>query len=303
MCRTTKNAFEPIDFSLLITREVQVRELISKLSEEKNSAIQQNKRLHQELHVYCSHNFSEAKIGLAAGVTAFLCLYTCIIGFKPAKVNITSELPLGSGCVNLDLNNKGWFMFVDSELELELLKRESSRSRDGISLMYVILIGSLSKIDLENMVRSGNVTFDVARLLLRPTMELATTDIASSVLAALNESSIRKVYLVGRRGPVQAACTAKELLEILGIKDLYIHIRNVDLLTTSSSSSDEGQSIYSHFSRFGICKFGPSCKYDHSVTNDILASSNGYDQGRPFQFNCFGDEYGEWEVEQMRSVW
>ncbi|KAK1378612.1 hypothetical protein POM88_025356 [Heracleum sosnowskyi] len=259
MCRTTKNAFEPIDFSLLITREVQVRELISKLSEEKNSAIQQNKRLHQELHVYWSHNFSEAKIGLAAGVTAFLCLYTCIIGFKPAKVNITSELPLGSGlgssasvcvslsavfialsgCVNLDLNNKGWFMFVDSELELELLKRESSRSRDGISLMYVILIGSLSKIDLENMVRSGNVAFDVARLLLRPTMELATTDIASSVLAALNESSIRKVYLVGRRGPVQAACTAKELPEILGIKDLYIHIRNVDLLTTSSSSSDE----------------------------------------------------------------
>lgn len=26
----------------------------------------------------------------------------------------------------------------------------------------------------------------------------------------------RKVYLVGRRGPVQAACTAKELRELLG---------------------------------------------------------------------------------------
>ncbi|KAK1399048.1 hypothetical protein POM88_008911 [Heracleum sosnowskyi] len=90
------------------------------------------------------------------------------------------------------------------------------------------------------------------------------------------------------------------LPEILGIKDLYIHIRNVDLLTTSS---DEGQSICSHFSRFGICKFGPSCKYDHSVTNDILASSNGSDQGRHFQFNYFRDEYGEWEVEQMWSVW
>lgn len=27
----------------------------------------------------------------------------------------------------------------------------------------------------------------------------------------------RKVYLVGRRGPVQAACTTKELREVLGI--------------------------------------------------------------------------------------
>ncbi|KAK1372713.1 hypothetical protein POM88_028906 [Heracleum sosnowskyi] len=63
-----------------------------------------------------------------------------------------------------------------------------------------------------------------------------------------------------------------------------------------------GQSICSHFSRFRICKFGPSCKYNHSVPNDILASSNGSDQGRPFQFNYFGDEYGEWEVEHMRSV-
>uniref|UniRef100_A0A2P2LFK6 NADPH:adrenodoxin oxidoreductase n=1 Tax=Rhizophora mucronata TaxID=61149 RepID=A0A2P2LFK6_RHIMU len=62
----------------------------------------------------------------------------------------------------------------------------------------------------------GNVALDVARILLRPTTELATTDIASHALAALEQSSIRKVYLVGRRGPVQAACTAKELRELLG---------------------------------------------------------------------------------------
>ncbi|XP_011087149.1 NADPH:adrenodoxin oxidoreductase, mitochondrial isoform X2 [Sesamum indicum] len=78
----------------------------------------------------------------------------------------------------------------------------------------------------------GNVALDVARILLRPTAELARTDIASHALAALEESSIRKVYLVGRRGPVQAACTAKELREVLGIKDLHIHIQPADLVTT-----------------------------------------------------------------------
>ncbi|EPS70586.1 hypothetical protein M569_04174, partial [Genlisea aurea] len=79
----------------------------------------------------------------------------------------------------------------------------------------------------------GNVALDVARILLRPPLELSTTDIASHALSALEESCIRKVYLVGRRGPVQAAFTAKELCEILGIKNVGICIHHADLITTS----------------------------------------------------------------------
>lgn len=37
----------------------------------------------------------------------------------------------------------------------------------------------------------GNVGLDVARILLRSTSELASTDIASHALTALEESSIR----------------------------------------------------------------------------------------------------------------
>ncbi|OMO59599.1 hypothetical protein CCACVL1_24734 [Corchorus capsularis] len=84
----------------------------------------------------------------------------------------------------------------------------------------------------------GNVALDVARILLRPTSELAKTDIASHALTALEQSSIRKVYLVGRRGPVQAACTAKELREVLGIKDLHIHIEEADLKLTPADEEE-----------------------------------------------------------------
>ncbi|XP_057960459.1 mevalonate kinase-like isoform X2 [Malania oleifera] len=83
-------------------------------------------------------NIPEAKIGLISGVTAFLWLYTSIQGFKPAKLVVTSELPLGSGlgssaafCVSLsaallalsdsvelDHSHQGWLMFGESELEL-----------------------------------------------------------------------------------------------------------------------------------------------------------------------------------------
>lgn len=78
----------------------------------------------------------------------------------------------------------------------------------------------------------------MARILLRPTTELATTDISCHALAALRESSIRKVYLVGRRGAAQAAFTAKELREVLGIKDLSIEIRQADLSKTPADEEE-----------------------------------------------------------------
>ncbi|KAM7276195.1 hypothetical protein ACFE04_018061 [Oxalis oulophora] len=96
----------------------------------------------------------------------------------------------------------------------------------------------LKRTDTAVILGQGNVALDVARVLLRPSVELATTDIASYALAALEESSIRKVYLVGRRGPVQAACTAKELREVLGIKNLYIHIHEADLHTTPADEEE-----------------------------------------------------------------
>lgn len=90
----------------------------------------------------------------------------------------------------------------------------------------------LKSTDTAVILGQGNVALDVARVLLRPTTELATTDIASHALAALEESSIRAVYLVGRRGPAQIACTAKELREILGIHNVDILIQESDLLLT-----------------------------------------------------------------------
>ncbi|CAL5339259.1 unnamed protein product [Camellia sinensis] len=100
------------------------------------------------------------------------------------------------------------------------------------------LAPDLKSTDTAVILGQGNVALDVARILLRPTAELATTDIASHALAALEESSIRKVYLVGRRGPVQAACTTKEFREVLGIKDLHINIQEADLVKTPADEEE-----------------------------------------------------------------
>jgi ferredoxin--NADP+ reductase len=60
----------------------------------------------------------------------------------------------------------------------------------------------------------GNVAIDVARILCRTADELAKTDIADYALEALSQSRIKEVYLLGRRGPAQAAFTNPELREL-----------------------------------------------------------------------------------------
>ncbi|HXH82553.1 MAG TPA: FAD-dependent oxidoreductase [Candidatus Tectomicrobia bacterium] len=60
----------------------------------------------------------------------------------------------------------------------------------------------------------GNVAIDVARILCRTPEELARTDIADHALEALRASRVREVYLLGRRGPAQAAFTNPEIKEL-----------------------------------------------------------------------------------------
>ncbi|HEY4723575.1 MAG TPA: FAD-dependent oxidoreductase [Anaerolineae bacterium] len=60
----------------------------------------------------------------------------------------------------------------------------------------------------------GNVAIDVARMLCLTSEELAETDTADYAQAALNNSRIKEVYVLGRRGPAQAAFTNPEIKEI-----------------------------------------------------------------------------------------
>jgi ferredoxin--NADP+ reductase len=60
----------------------------------------------------------------------------------------------------------------------------------------------------------GNVAIDVARILVRTPEELEKTDMAAHAIDVLRESRVEEVYLLGRRGPAQAAFTNPEVKEI-----------------------------------------------------------------------------------------
>lgn len=64
------------------------------------------------------------------------------------------------------------------------------------------------------VVGNGNVAVDVARILMRSRAELEQTDIAAHALDALRKSQVREVFILGRRGPEQAAFKPAELKEL-----------------------------------------------------------------------------------------
>jgi ferredoxin--NADP+ reductase len=65
----------------------------------------------------------------------------------------------------------------------------------------------------------GNVAVDVCRILCRTPEELEKTDIADYALEALRKSRVKEVYMIGRRGPAQAAYTYPEAKEIGELED------------------------------------------------------------------------------------
>ncbi|HZF44536.1 MAG TPA: pyridine nucleotide-disulfide oxidoreductase, partial [Sphingomonadaceae bacterium] len=64
------------------------------------------------------------------------------------------------------------------------------------------------------VVGNGNVALDVARILAKTRDEFHGSDIVGHALDALDASAVRRITIVGRRGPHQIAMTPKELGEL-----------------------------------------------------------------------------------------
>jgi ferredoxin--NADP+ reductase len=93
----------------------------------------------------------------------------------------------------------------------------------------------------------GNVAIDVARILCRTVDELRTTDIADYALEALSKSHIKEVYLLGRRGPAQAAFTPPEIKEVGEMADADVVVlpeeAQLDPLSQAAVASASDRSV------------------------------------------------------------
>lgn len=80
---------------------------------------------------------------------------------------------------------------------------------------YADLNPDLTAGDRAVVIGQGNVAIDVTRILLAPLDELRKTDITEQTIETLSKSKVRDVKVIGRRGPLQAPYTIKELRELL----------------------------------------------------------------------------------------
>lgn len=70
----------------------------------------------------------------------------------------------------------------------------------------------------------GNVAIDVARILCKTHEELMQTDMADYAIEALSKSKVKQVYILGRRGPAQAAFSPPEIKEMGELADADVFV-------------------------------------------------------------------------------
>ena len=90
------------------------------------------------------------------------------------------------------------------------------------------------------VVGNGNVAVDCARMLALGADELRGTDTADHAIDVLNADAVKEIVILGRRGPVQAAFTNPELLELgeLEHADIIVDPADLELDTASQAFLD-----------------------------------------------------------------
>ena len=109
------------------------------------------------------------------------------------------------------------------------------------------------------IIGQGNVAVDVCRILSKSVEELKATDIADHALEALAESKIKNIYMIGRRGPAQAAFTPQEAKELgeLALTEVVIQPEDLEL-----SAADEAE-----------LEMNPPKRKNVAMMRDLLAKS------------------------------
>jgi ferredoxin/flavodoxin---NADP+ reductase len=88
------------------------------------------------------------------------------------------------------------------------------------------------------VIGNGNVALDVARILVTDPEILARTDIADHALNALRQSKVREVVVVSRRGPVDAAFTATELIGLMSTEGVDIVVEADQIIDPIPGADD-----------------------------------------------------------------
>ncbi|XP_064477771.1 LOW QUALITY PROTEIN: NADPH:adrenodoxin oxidoreductase, mitochondrial-like [Ornithodoros turicata] len=93
-------------------------------------------------------------------------------------------------------------------------------------------------VDTVAVIGHGNVALDVARILLTSPDVLQKTDISEPALCKLRKSTVKRVIVLGRRGPLQVSFTIKELREMTKLAGVNTIFRPEDFANLHKKVAD-----------------------------------------------------------------
>ena len=128
--------------------------------------------------------------------------------------------------------------------------------------------------DTAVIIGNGNVALDVTRILAKSQEEFAGSDIVSHALEALEGSSVRRIVILGRRGPHQIAMTPKELGELAHLTRACPWVDPEDLPDEAEDAAlDPGQrKSVAHLRNFAACDHSKDPAREVRIEFDFFAA-------------------------------
>lgn len=162
------------------------------------------------------------------------------------RVNFYGNIALGKD-LNIDdlLRNYHAVVLSYGSAQDRLLEIEGENSKNTISARtFVGWYNGLPEdksldvdlnCDTACIIGQGNVAIDCARILLKRE-NLKNTDITSYAQDRIAKSNIRRIFIIGRRGPVQVSFTSKELRELINLNPNHTRIEPKDIFQSMELS-------------------------------------------------------------------
>ncbi|PPR79836.1 MAG: NADPH-ferredoxin reductase FprA [Alphaproteobacteria bacterium MarineAlpha2_Bin1] len=163
------------------------------------------------------HFFGNVHIGNEISISELKEIYDAIIIATGAESDSLLDIPGSSlpGVIG-SASFVGWYNAHPNYINLN----------PNLETNNVIIIGN------------GNVAIDIARVLVKNRNEMAESDIPEYALSNIENSSIKDVFIFGRRGPIEAKFTNVELREMGELKDAVAIVRPDQLPLEVGSLSD-----------------------------------------------------------------
>lgn len=123
--------------------------------------------------------------------------------------------------------------------------------------------------DTACIIGNGNVALDCARILLKP-QGLHKTDITSYSHEALAKSRIKRIYIIGRRGPIQTSFTSKELRQLIELSPASMRIEPDMIFKSYAVNQDSLNNIPRRYARLGKMLMDIEARQTTTKLNDRI---------------------------------